>query len=149
MNDLTTQTAPPKGIKPLLTKSLPPHELDKHRANVCVVMEMMVRKYDKFGWDQMNAGMRQMIREDWLAALADYPVEEVRAACRQHTADMPNKVPNEGHIKAQILRARRDLLASLPKPVEPRVERRAPNAEQKAEADALVAQFAKRRGMTA
>jgi len=87
-------------------KSLPQHELDKHRANVCVVMEVLVRKHDKFGWDQMNAGMRQMIREDWLAALAEYPVDEVRSACRQHTQDAPNRVPNEGHIKAIILKVR-------------------------------------------
>ena len=69
-------------------------------------METLVRKHDKFGWDQMNIGMRQMIREDWLAALAEYSVEEVRAACRQHTIDAPNKVPNEGHIKAIIVKGR-------------------------------------------
>jgi hypothetical protein len=69
-------------------------------------MEAMVRKHDKFGWDRMNPGMRQIIREDWLAALADYPIEEVRAACRQHTTDTPDKVPNEGHIRAQIIKAR-------------------------------------------
>ena len=106
----------PNGLTPLLTKSLPPHELDDHRADVCVVMEMMVRKYDKFGWDQMNKGMRQMIREDWLDALADYPVAEVRAACRQHTIDMPNKTPNEGHIKAQIIKARAAFLAKVDRP---------------------------------
>jgi len=103
------------GIVPLLTKSLPPHELDKHRANVCVVMETMVRKHDKFGWDQMNAGMRQMIREDWLAALSDYPVGEVRGACRLHTQEAPNKVPNEGHIKAIIVRERGKALAAAPR----------------------------------
>lgn len=100
----TNQT---KETVPSLTKSLPPHELDKHRAAVCLVMEVMVRKHDKFGWDQMNAGMRQMIREDWLAALSDYPVQEVREACRMHTQEAPNKVPNEGHIKAIIVRERK------------------------------------------
>lgn len=129
------------GIKPLLTKSLPPHELDKHRADVCVVMEVMVRKHDKFGWDQMNAGMRQMIREDWLAALADYPVDEVRTACRMHTQEQPSKVPNEGHIKAIITRERAKILAALPKqrPVEP--ERVEPSAASKARVDAIVAEL--------
>ena len=104
------------GIAPLLTKSLPQHELDKHRADVCLVMEVMVRKHDKFGWDRMNSGMRQMIREDWLAALSDYPVKEMREACRLHTLETPNTVPNEGHIKAIILRERARVIAAQPKP---------------------------------
>lgn len=120
----------------MLTKSLPQQELDDHRANVCVVMEMMVRKYDKFGWDQMNAGMRQMIREDWLTALADYPVDEVRNACRIHTQEAPNKVPNEGHIKAIILRERMKVVASQPKPVEPQKPKQRGSKE---EADRIMA----------
>lgn len=121
-----------KEIAPLLTKSLPPHELDKHRADVCLVMEVMVRKHDKFGWDQMNAGMRKMIREDWLAVLSDYPVDEVRAACRLHTQEAPNKVPNEGYIKAIIVRERAKLIAARPKPVAVEPVRREPTAEEKA-----------------
>jgi len=126
----------------LLTKSLPQHELDKHRANVCLVMEVMVRKHDKFGWDQMNAGMRQMIREDWLHALADYPVDEVRTACRIHTQEQPGKVPNEGHIKAIILRQRAKVVAALPKPVEPETQREEASPERKARIAAMVASFA-------
>ena len=126
------------GIKPLLTKSLPQQELDKHRADVCVVMETMVRKHDKFGWDQMNAGMRQMIREDWLDALADYPVSEVRGACRLHTLEAPNKVPNEGHIKAVILRERAKAVASQPKPIDPPAAAKA-TREQRAKGDDILA----------
>lgn len=132
----------------MLTKSLPPQELDKHRANVCMVMEVMVRKHDKFGWDQMNAGMRQMIREDWLAVLSDYPVDEVRGACRLHTQEQPNKVPNEGHIKAIIVRERGKVLAAMPRRevVEPR--RPDPSADEKARVAQMVAELgaAKRAG---
>tara|TARA_R110000744_G_scaffold289502_3_gene400406 strand:- start:5466 stop:5804 length:339 start_codon:yes stop_codon:yes gene_type:complete len=78
-------------------------------------MEAMVRKHDKFGWDRMNGGMRQMIREDWLFALSPYPVDECRHACRMHTQEAKNTVPNEGHIKAIILRERQKLVASQPK----------------------------------
>jgi len=126
----------------LLTKSLPPQELDKHRADVCLVMEVMVRKHDKFGWDQMNAGMRQMIREDWLAVLSDYPVDEVRGACRLHTQEQPNKVPNEGHIKAIIVRERGKVLAAMPKARPVEVERVEPSAEEKARIAAMVSEFA-------
>lgn len=106
-------------------------------------MEVMVRKHDKFGWDQMNAGMRQMIREDWLSALSDYPVDEVRNACRMHTQEMPNKVPNEGHIKAILLRERRHAVAAQPKPVEPAPAARVVDAGMKARADEIVARFGK------
>lgn len=134
----------PNGLMPLLTKSLQPHDLDNHRAAVCLIMETMVRKHDKFGWDQMNAGMRKMIREDWLAALADYPVGEVRTACRKHTQELPNKVPNEGHILSQIINARRVFLASQPKPIEPAAAPRVVGDAQKAEAAELVRGFAVR-----
>jgi len=125
----------------LLTKSLPPQELDKHRADVCLVMEVMVRKHDKFGWDQMNAGMRQMIREDWLACLADYPVDEVRTACRLHTQEMPSKVPNEGHIKVIILRERSKVIAATPKPAPVDQVREEPTAAEKARVAAMVAEL--------
>lgn len=125
----------------MLTKSLPPHALDKHRADVCLVMEVMVRKHDKFGWDQMNAGMRQMIREDWLAVLSDYPVDEVRAACRLHTQEQPNKVPNEGHIKAIIVRERGKVLAAMPKPRPVEVKRSEPSADEKARVAQMVAEL--------
>lgn len=131
----------PNGITPLLTKSLPQPALDKHRADVCLVMEVMVRKHDKFGWDQMNAGMRQMIREDWLAVLSDYPVDEVRGACRLHTQEQPNKVPNEGHIKAIIVRERGKVLAAMPKAQPVEVERVEPSADEKARVAAMVAEL--------
>lgn len=116
----------------MLTKSLQPHALDRHRADVCIVMEAMVRKHDKFGWDQMNAGMRQMVREDWLAALADFPVEEVRAACRQHTIDAPDRVPNEGHIRAQIMKARSRIVAAMPRQTAEEPERQRVTKERAA-----------------
>jgi|TARA_R110000850_G_scaffold20074_1_gene60018 hypothetical protein len=85
-------------------------------------MEVMVRKHDKFGWDRMSGDMRQMIREDWLLALSPYPVDECRNACRIHTQEAPNKVPNEGHIKAIILREREKLVALQSKRENPLVK---------------------------
>lgn len=109
----------------------------------------MVRKHDKFGWDQMNSGMRQMIREDWLAALSPYPVDECRAACRIHTQEAPNKVPNEGHIKAIILRERAKAVAAQPKPVAvyaaPEPEEQVSD-EFRAETAEILAQFTRRAG---
>lgn len=127
-----------QSVPALLTKSLTQQELDKHRADLCLVMEVMVRKYDKFGWDRMEDGMRKLIRMDWLEALQDYPLNEVREACRIHTVEQPNKVPNEGHIKAIVLRERAKQVAALPKPVEPERPRATP--EQRAKANDILAQ---------
>jgi hypothetical protein len=142
MNELTHSTlSKTNGITPLLTKSLTPSELCKHQGDLCLVMEVMIRKYDKFGWDRMQDGMRKLIRMDWLDALQDYPLDEVRRACRLHTLEMPNKVPNEGHIKGIIVRERGKVVAALPKPVvfeEPREE---PSAEAKARVAAMTAEI--------
>lgn len=108
------------------------------------MMEAMISKHDKFGWNQMNAGIRKMIREDWLAALQVFPLEEVRQACRMHTQEEPNKVPNEGHIKSLILRERAKVVRSQPKPVELEQRRSKLTDEQRAEADEMIKQFAQR-----
>ncbi|KZY51014.1 hypothetical protein A3734_06540 [Sulfitobacter sp. HI0054] len=99
-------------------------------------MEAMMVKHDKFGWDRLDAPLRKMIRMDWMDALQDYPLDEVRAACRQHTIEQPRKVPNEGDIKAIILRNRAKVVAALPKPVEPAKPRA--TAEQRARADEII-----------
>lgn len=127
------------GITPLLTKSLTPQELDDHRADLCLVMEVMVRKYDKFGWDRMADGMRKLIRLDWLDALQDYPLDEVRTACRIHTQEAPNKVPNEGHIKAIINRERAKVIAAQPRPTEVIRVPAKPTPEEKARVTQMMA----------
>lgn len=105
-----------------------------------------MRKYDKFGWDRMDEAMRRLIRIDWLAALQDYPLDEVREACRLHTIEQPNKVPNEGHIRAIVVRERGKVVAAAPKNT-PREEEKPPRSdEEKARVAQMVAEagFAKR-----
>ena len=70
-------------------------------------MEILAKKFDRFGWDRDSGTAAQdgMIR-DWMDALQDYPLDEVRAACRRAVIENPNKMPNEGHVVRQILKSR-------------------------------------------
>lgn len=92
----------------------------KHSAMVAVEMEILAQKFDRFGWerDRGSASHDGLIR-DWIEALCDYPLDEIRAACRAHVLKEPQRMPNEGHIKAQIMEARRVIVASRPKSAEP------------------------------
>ena len=107
-------------------------------------LEVLAKKFDRFGWDRDRGSYAQERQlTDWMNALQDYPLREVQAACAASVLSNPNKMPNEGHVKAKILAARRQATAAQPKPVEVTPERGAVSAEMKARADAEVAQFLK------
>lgn len=74
---------------------------------VAVELEILAKKFDRFGWDRDRgtAAHDGMIR-DWIDALCDFPLSEVRAACRAAVLENPSKMPNEGHIRAQIMASR-------------------------------------------
>jgi len=87
-------------------------------------LEVLAKKYDRFGWDRdRGTASQDRLIMDWIAALQDYPLQEVQAACRAHVAENPKTMPNEGHILAMVLKARevsvRAFKARLPPPQEP------------------------------
>ena len=133
-------------VIPLLTKSLTPPALDKHRAEVGLSLEIIVRKFDKFGWDRLEPGMRKALRADWMDALQDYPIDEINTACRRHVRERPDKIPNEGHILGLIIKARGEALRlnPAPKPVEP--ARAEPDAESKQRVADITRQFQRMKG---
>lgn len=102
-----------------LTRSLSPQELDNHRAQVGLRLEVLARKTDKFGWDRMDPNVRTILRKDWMDALQDFTLPEIDEACRAAVVANPDKCPNEGHILGLILKERAAIRASLPKPEEP------------------------------
>lgn len=110
-------------------------ELAQHRAMVAVELEVLAKKFDRFGWDRDRGTMAQdRILTDWMDALQNYPLPEVMAACRAAVIDDPKNMPNEGHILRHILEARREVTQAhkraLPPPPEP--ERKPMTAEQAA-----------------
>jgi hypothetical protein len=104
--------------------------------------EVLAKTVDRFGWDR-DAGSPSHDRmvTDWMNSLQDFPLVEVQRACLAAISAKPDKMPNWGHVKAQILAARRVAIASQPKPVEQVAERVAPDAGMKARADAITASF--------
>lgn len=77
-----------------------------------VELETLAKKFDRFGWDRdMGSAAHTRIVEDWMDALQDYPLAEVKAACRDAVKSNPNKMPNEGHVVAEIMKARRKTAA--------------------------------------
>lgn len=89
-------------------------------------LEVLAKKMDRFGWERdRNSPAHDRIIIDWMDALQDYPMDEIRAACRAAVMADPKSMPNEGHIIAQIMKARAVFVAShrlLAKP-EPEIQR--------------------------
>ena len=131
------------GLTLPLSKSLGSQDLAKHRAVVAFELEVLAKKVDRFGWERdRGTPAHDRLLLDWMNALHDYPLIEVQAACRASVLANPNKMPNEGHVVAQIEKARSSFLALQPKPVLAASFPRVVNAAQKARADELVKGFA-------
>lgn len=112
----------PNGLTLPLSKSLGSQELAQHRAMVAVELEVLAKKLDRFGWERdRNSPAHDRLVVDWMDALQDYPLDEIRAACRAAVMDRPNSMPNEGHIIAKIMDARAAFVrtARKPEPAEP------------------------------
>lgn len=100
-------------------------DLQMHRASIAVELEAVSKKCDRFGWDRdRGTAAHDRIITDWMDALQDYPLDEIRAACREAIIANPNRMPNEGHIVAQIKAARAKRVAALPKQHETHQDRR-------------------------
>ena len=83
---------------------------------VALELEVMAKKMDRFGWDRDRGSMaHDRLVTDWMDALQDYQLEEVKAACVAWVREQPRKMPNEGDILALINRARAKIVQALPK----------------------------------
>lgn len=82
---------------------------------VGVELEVLAKKFDRFGWDRDRGSLaHDRTLADWMDALQDYPLSEVKAACRAAVLRSPNKMPNEGHVRAEIMKARAAIVSKLP-----------------------------------
>ncbi len=111
-------TDPKTGLTLPLRTSLGSQGLAQHRAMVAVEMEVLAKKFDRFGWDRdRGTAASDRLILDWMDALQDYPLSEIRDACRAAVIADPKNMPNEGHIVAKILDARRVFVSLHRKPV--------------------------------
>jgi hypothetical protein len=104
--------------------------------------EVLAKKVDRFGWDRdAGSAVHDRMVTDWMNALQDFPLVEVQKACIAAISAKPDKMPNEGHVKAQILRARQAAICGHTKEVGRLKDRVAPDADMKERADAIMAGF--------
>jgi hypothetical protein len=134
-NQITTALPKaPNGLTLPLSKSLDWQDLAQHRAMVAVELEVLAKKMDRFGWERdRNSPAHDRLVIDWMDALQDYPLDEIRAACREAVKSRPNAMPNEGHILAKIMEARAMFVRLVPKQEQPEPERIKPTPERAAE----------------
>jgi hypothetical protein len=136
-----------------LTKSLPLPALERHKAALGLELEVLSRKLDRFGWDTMDAAIRTRLRADWMAALADFTVDEVQDACRTALRGKAKDALNEEAIVEIIQAKRAKLMAALPRVDDAPYQDRAtkPEDERERMADLVSASFPslKRFGATA
>lgn len=125
-----------------MTKLLSPPALDRHRAALGIELEVVSVKADRFGWDRMSNDLRMRLRQDWMDALQDFTLDEVRAACREALGGNARDAVNEEKVKALIIADRARRLAAIPKPPEPETKTERPDAETRARiANELLAGF--------
>ena len=83
---------------------------------VAVELEVLAKKFDRFGWDRDRGSVaHDRTLTDWMDALQDFPLDEVQAACKAAVLSNPNKMPNEGHVKSEIMKARAQTVSRMPK----------------------------------
>jgi hypothetical protein len=134
--EVTTGGCYPKaenGLTLPLSRSLGSRDLAQHRAMVAVELEVLAKKMDRFGWERdRNSPAHDRIITDWMDALQDYPLDEIRSACREAVKARPNSMPNEGHIVAEIMKARAEFVHVNRRSPQPEPARERLSAEQAA-----------------
>lgn len=95
----------------LLSQSLAPQELDKHRAWIGVRIEVMLHGY----WKDTPSGLvKDGIMRQWMNALHNFTQEEIDKACSEYVLSNPRRKPNEGHIRELIMQNKRGGKYALP-----------------------------------
>lgn len=101
---------------------------------VAVELEVLAKKLDRFGWERdRNSPAHDRLIIDWMDALQDYPLDEIRAACRETVMARPNAMPNEGHIVSKIMEARAAFVRLNPPTTAPEPRQERMSAERAAE----------------
>lgn len=105
---------------PPLSKSLDSRALANHRAMVAVELEVLAKKFDRFGWERdRGSAAHNRLLLDWMDALHDFPLSEIKAACADAVRENPDRMPNEGHILRRIVAKRAEVRRALPKQADP------------------------------
>ena len=108
-----------------LSRSLDSRALAQHQAMIAFELEVLAKKTDRFGWERdRNSPAHDRLVMDWIIALQDFPLDEVRAACKAAVLSDPKNMPNEWHIVAKVMAARAQFVASHKRIAPPKVDAR-------------------------
>ncbi len=114
------------------------------------MLDVASAKIDRFGWGNMDAGIKDALRRDWVSRLEKYELQEVKAGIDRlfHEAHGQLRSVNEHQVEAAILANRSEEFARLPKGPEPAPDpnRRRVTAEEATEILAAVGFSPKRFG---
>ena len=118
-NVVPAKNLPEWVTNPQLSKSLDSHDFRKHRAMVAVELEVLAKKFDRFGWERdRGQPAHDRLVSDWMGALSDFTLPEIQEACRQAVSNNPDKMPNEGHIRRIVLKNRKGVTVPVSQPEE-------------------------------
>lgn len=94
------------------------------------MLDVASAKIDRFGWANMDAGLKASLRTDWVDVLSKYELQEVKAGIDRVFRDAGGNVRsvNEHQVADAIQKNRSEEFARLPKSDAPKptVERVTP-----------------------
>lgn len=88
-------------------------------------MDVLSSKIDRYGWDRMDAAIKDRLKKDWLEALIDFPIKEIQRGISDFMTERASKglavkAPSEFDVVSAIRKRRKAALASAPRPPEPK-----------------------------
>lgn len=89
----------------------------RRNAELIVILEKASKKIDRFGWDQMDADLKQELTNDWCDILSPFLLAEVELGVRDVFTEAKGKLRsiNEFQVRAAIEKRHSEKVASLPK----------------------------------
>lgn len=98
---------------------------------VALELEVLAKKFDRFGWERdRGSAAHDRLVSDWMDALHDYPLDEVRRACADAVRESPDRMPNEGHILRHLGKIRKMKAIAHTPPPTPEPPRAPPTPEE-------------------
>lgn len=106
------------------------------------MLEVASDKINRFGWNRMDAAVKDALCADWCDVLTPYTLDEVRAGIRAVFSEAKGKLSsiNEFQVEHQIKLAHARLIAAMPRKAEHVAPSRLTD-EEKAARRALVAEL--------
>lgn len=91
------------------------HQEVEHRGKLATLWHYTQTKFERFGYQDMDADIMRMLIEDWYDCLCPYYPDEVRAAIPRYKSVPGKRIPDEIDIR-KICVEQRKALQPAPRP---------------------------------